>query len=70
MKDHTGISGHLKMLRLEAELSQAEVAARMQVDQSSVCSFELGKRDPRVSTVVAYANAIGARIHIGLEDPE
>ena len=47
--------------RLQAGLTQTEVAGRMGTSQGQVARFESGA-DTRMSTVARYATAVGARI--------
>lgn len=54
-------------LRREAELSQTEVAERMGIDRSFVSRFEKFDSAPRLDTVVRYAHAIGAILHLDAE---
>lgn len=48
--------------RKERELTQEEVADRMGVTQSAVSQFERYDANPKLSTVLRYANAVGALI--------
>ena len=45
-------------------LSQAEVAKRMGVGQSTVAGFEKEMSDPRLSTLQRYARAVGASLSV------
>lgn len=62
-----GIGARLGELRRQVGLSQADVAARMQVSPAAVWKLENGRMDPRLSTVLRYCEAIGAHIHIRLD---
>ncbi|HET6286311.1 MAG TPA: helix-turn-helix transcriptional regulator [Amycolatopsis sp.] len=64
----SGVGAWLKKLREDAGLPRTEVAARMGVERSQLAALECGYHDIRISTVLRYANAIGARVHIGLAD--
>jgi DNA-binding XRE family transcriptional regulator len=55
--------------RRAAGLSQEEVAERMGTSQPAVARLEAGQVDARVSTVQRYADAVGARLRLGLESP-
>jgi len=66
-KDH-GVGAWLRQLREQAGLSQVEVARRMGCERSWISHLERGSYDPRLSTVMRYGDAIGARIHIGLAE--
>lgn len=47
-------------------LTQTEVAEHMETTQSAVSNFERIGGDPKLSTILRYAHAIGARVHIGV----
>lgn len=64
----SGVGAWLGRLRKEAGLTQAEVAQRMAVSPGAIWKLENGRMDPRMSTVMRYGDAIGARIHIGLNE--
>lgn len=66
-KDH-GVGAWLRKLRKERKLKQTDVAARMGVERSQIAALEGGYYDTRISTILRYADAIGARVHIGLAD--
>ncbi|MBN9739540.1 hypothetical protein DMP23_00205 [Amycolatopsis sp. A1MSW2902] len=68
--DTTGIGRYLRRLREERGLSQAETAHRAGITRESVSAIENGHQDPRIGTVRRYCDAIGARIHIGLAQPD
>ena len=48
-------SKNLKALRLEAHISQAELAEKMGVGQRTVSNWELGARQPDYDTLVKIA---------------
>lgn len=52
--------------RRDCGLTQAEVAERMETTQSAVSNFERIGGDPKLSTILRYAHAIGAQVHIGV----
>ncbi|MEV6879686.1 helix-turn-helix transcriptional regulator [Amycolatopsis sp. NPDC051128] len=64
-----GVGVRLRQLRKERGLTVAEVARRLHVHESVVRRLELGMHDPTVGKVRRYCDAIGARIHIGLDGP-
>jgi transcriptional regulator with XRE-family HTH domain len=66
--DTTRVGARLKALRLERGLQVTEVARRMGVTHTRVWHIEAGKYDVTMTTVRRYCDAIGARIHIGLND--
>ncbi|MGH8929222.1 MAG: helix-turn-helix domain-containing protein [Egibacteraceae bacterium] len=55
----------LAEVRHRAGLSQAELAARMGISQSDLSKLER-RQDMRVSTLRAYAEALGADLHLRL----
>ncbi|MEA5366072.1 helix-turn-helix transcriptional regulator [Amycolatopsis sp., V23-08] len=64
----TGIGKHLRGLREQAGLSAAVVAERLGTDVGRVYQIENDHRDSQMSTIIRYCEAIGARVHIGLEE--
>lgn len=56
----------LVALREDLGLSQSEVARRLRITHQSVSQLER-TRDPRLSTVLRYARAIGARVYFTVE---
>lgn len=66
----SAIGRHLRSLRETAGLSQRDVARRMGRPDGTVSMIETGDRDPRVSTLLRYCEAIGARVHIGFPADE
>ncbi|WP_460403340.1 helix-turn-helix domain-containing protein [Actinophytocola sediminis] len=52
--------------RRDRGLTQAAVAEQMETTQSAVSNFERIGGDPKLSTILRYANAIGAQVHIGV----
>lgn len=49
----------LARAREKAGLTQAELARRMNTTQSAIARLEAAERDPRLSTVVRYAQIVG-----------
>lgn len=55
----------LRELREKRKLTQAEVAARVDVEQVTVSQLELGKvSDPRISTLEKLAEAYDVRLQV------
>lgn len=55
----------LRELREKKKLSQAEVAERSGVEQTTVSQLELGKvRDPRISTLEKLATVYDVKLQI------
>ena len=63
-----GLVHELVAQRLEAGLSQTEVAARMGTSQSAVARLESGAIDARASTLERYAAAVGGEINWSLNE--
>jgi transcriptional regulator with XRE-family HTH domain len=53
---------YLRESRLRRGLSQAEVAARVGTTQSAIARLESGTADPRLSTLIRYAEAVGTEL--------
>ncbi|MFE2111484.1 helix-turn-helix domain-containing protein [Kitasatospora sp. NPDC059463] len=50
--------------RKSAKLTQKAVAAEMETTQSAVSDFERLGGDPRLSTIMRYARAVGLKIYV------
>lgn len=61
---HARIIETLVRLRRDQDLTQREVAERMETTQSRVSSFERLGGDPRLSTLFRYARAVDARLRV------
>jgi DNA-binding XRE family transcriptional regulator len=55
-------------LRRAKGLTQEDVANTIGVTRTAVTAFERYDGDPKISTIVRYAMAVGARISINVED--
>lgn len=55
--------------RLDAGLSQRDVAELLGVKQSTISSFERQENDPHLSTIRRYALAVGAQIDHQVRTP-
>lgn len=53
---------NLRQARERAGLTQEAVAERSGVHPTEVSRIEAGKRDPRIATVVALADAVGVSV--------
>jgi predicted transcriptional regulator len=53
--------------RAEADMTQAQVAERMNTSQSYVAKLESGQVSPSMKALQRYAAATGARLKISLE---
>ena len=67
VKDQS-LVGALIDIRLQQHVSQQALAARMHTSQPSLVLIERGQRDPRLSTVLRYAESLGKRITWTIED--
>jgi transcriptional regulator with XRE-family HTH domain len=52
------LSGRARELRIAAGLSQAEIAAAADVDQTTISTWELGRRRPRGEAALRYAKVL------------
>ena len=52
------LSRNIKEFRLAANLTQEELAEKVGVKQSQLCSFELGSREPKTAVLVLLANTL------------
>lgn len=50
---------NLKRIRLEKDISQAEIARSLDVSRGFISSIESGKRNPTLTTITRLANAVG-----------
>ncbi len=55
----TGLIDELAFRRKQADLSQQDVADRMGTSQAAVAKLEGHRHDPRMTTLVRYATAVG-----------
>lgn len=53
--------------RKQLGLRQKDVAQLMGVGQPAVCLFEHHTKEPRLSTVMRYARAVGATVAVEIE---
>jgi HTH-type transcriptional regulator / antitoxin HipB len=56
----------LKQARLEAGLTQEEIAKRLRTTKSVVSRMENHSTDIRLSTLEKFAKAVGRKIHVAL----
>jgi transcriptional regulator with XRE-family HTH domain len=57
-------SAMLRDLRRELDLTQVEIAERLNVSQENVSQIERGESDVRVSTLTRYVEALGGRLEV------
>jgi DNA-binding XRE family transcriptional regulator len=60
-------SDSLKILRLRAGYSQAQLAEKIGMKQPNVCEFEAGKRKPTIDTLMKLADALGTTTDVILK---
>lgn len=56
------LGSNIQKLRLDAKISQEELAGRMDVDQAYISRLEAGEKNPTVSTLQAAATALGVDV--------
>ncbi len=54
----------LRQARIEAGLTQEDVAAMLNTQKSAISRIENHAEDIRLSTLVNYANAVGKTLHL------
>lgn len=52
------VGANIRKYRLEFNISQEELAARMGVDQGYVSKLEAGQKNPTISTIAEAASAL------------
>lgn len=57
------IAANVRALREEAGMTQAELAAAMDIDRAYISGLERGRRNPTVVTLWHLAHALGADFH-------
>ena len=67
LSDEFEMARELVAARSRAGLTQLEVATRMGTSQSVIARLEGGKRPPSLRTVQRYAEAVGCRAVLRLE---
>ena len=69
LEDEFALATALIEARTRAELTQAEVAARMGTTQAVIARLESGRTKPSTRTLERFARATGTRLRIHLEQP-
>lgn len=67
LAEEFSIAEALIRARAEADMTQEEVARRMQTSQSYIAKLESGRVSPSMKALQRYAAATGARLKISLE---
>lgn len=60
----------LKVLRIDKNLSQKQLAAELGTTNSSICDWENGRSEPDIDTLIAIAKFFDVSVDylLGLED--
>lgn len=61
------VGSAIRRARLEAGLTQSQIADRMGVNASYVANLEAGRTNPTVGQLNAIASALGAKLEISFE---
>ena len=67
LDEEFSIAEALIRARAEADMTQAQVAEKMQTSQSYVAKLESGRVSPSMKALQRYAAATGARLKISFE---
>lgn len=67
MEDEFALLRSLIKARVDAGLTQEQVASRMATSQGNVARLETGKAAPSIRTLKRYASATGHRLRISFE---
>lgn len=62
LENEFALAGALISARVEADMSQQDVAERMKTTQSAVARMESGRHAPSVNSLAKYATAVGRSI--------
>lgn len=67
LEEEFALAASLIKARIQAGLTQEEVAARMGTTQSAVARLEGGKSLPSTATLIRFARATGTRLRFSFE---
>jgi DNA-binding XRE family transcriptional regulator len=67
LEEEFALAAALIRARGSADLSQAEIAARMGTSQPAVARLEGGRSNPSLATLRRYAAAVGAKLVIDFQ---
>lgn len=67
LAEEFSIAEALIRARAEADMTQEEVARKMQTSQSYIAKLESGRVSPSMKALQRYAEATGSRLRISLE---
>ena len=62
------VGNNVRRLRIAAGITQAELAARLEIDRAYVSSLELGQRNPTVVTLWHVSKALGVKLRQFFDD--
>ena len=61
--DATRLGNNLKQIRIEKDITQIEIAKRLNVDRSFISNIENGKNNPTLSTITSLAKVLDISIN-------
>ena len=67
LEEEFGLASAMIAARSRAEMTQSEVAAKMNTSQSYVARLESGKVNPTIPALKRYAAATGSHVKISFE---
>ncbi len=67
LEEEFALAASLIKARIQAGLTQEEVAARMGTTQSAIARLEGGKSLPSTATLIRFARATGTRLRLSFE---
>jgi transcriptional regulator with XRE-family HTH domain len=56
------VGNNVRRLRIAAGITQAELAARLEIDRAYISSLELGQRNPTVLSLWHVSKALGVKL--------
>lgn len=70
MKDQLLIElgGRIRAIRLEKNLTQAELAQRCACNRNYISMLERGERNPSYKSLVMIAKGLGVKVHILIKE--
>jgi transcriptional regulator with XRE-family HTH domain len=64
------VGTNIRRLRVERDLSQEEVAHRVEIDVSYLGQIERGRRNPTIAVLGRVADALGVHLTALLSEPQ
>ena len=64
------VAYNIRELRIEKNLSQSELAEKVNISQSSIARYELGQTEPKATDIIKLCNFFGVSsdILLGIKD--